>query len=96
MSKSHTTKEREGGGGNAPSLHSEAAIIDGGCAAVLPNIDVARTDRLALVGVEPAREEGEDVARDGEEDLERILGGAYAGVLEGGLLLVGRRHVGLA
>ena len=79
---------------NAPSLHGEATIIYRGCAAVLPNVDVAGTNRLALVGVEPAREQGEGVARDGEEDLQRILGGAYADVLKGRLLVVGRRHGG--
>lgn len=81
-------------GTGVPSFHSEAAIIYGGRAAVLPNVDVAGTNRLALVGVEPPRKEGEDVARDGEEDLQGILGGAYAGVLEGRLLLVGWRHGG--
>jgi hypothetical protein len=78
---------------NAPSLHGEATITYSGCAVVLPNVDVTGTNRLALVGVEPAREQG-DVARDGEEDLQRILGGAYAGVLKGRLLVVGQRHAG--
>jgi hypothetical protein len=77
-----------------PSLHGETTIIYGGRAAVLPNIDVTGTDGLALVGVEPTREQGEDVARDGEEDVKGILGCAYARILEGRLLLVGRRHVG--
>jgi hypothetical protein len=77
-----------------PSLHGDTAIVHGGGTAVLPNIDVAGANRLALVGVEAAGEQGENVARDGKEDLESILGGAYARVLEGGLLVVGRRHEG--
>ena len=95
MSKIPRTAKGGGGGTtNAPSLHGEATIIYRGCAAVLPDVDVAGTNRLALVGVEPAREQGEGVARDGEEDLQRILGGAYAGVLKGRLLVVGRGHAG--
>jgi hypothetical protein len=77
-----------------PSLHGDTAIIYGGRTAVLPNIDVAGADRFALVGVEAAGEQGENVAGDGKEDVESILGGAYAGVLEGGLLVVGRGHEG--
>ena len=75
--------DSEGGETNVPSIHGEATIIYRGCAALLPNVDVTGTNRLALVGVEPAREQGEDIARDGEEDLQRILGGTYEGVLEG-------------
>jgi hypothetical protein len=77
-----------------PPFHGEAAIIRGGSTAVLPNIDVSGTDCLALVGIKATGEEGEDVAGDGKEDVEGILGGAYARILEGGLLVVRRRHVG--
>ncbi len=77
-----------------PSLHGDTAIVYGGRTAVLPDIDVAGANRLALVGVETAGQKGEYVARDGKEDLESIMGGAYARVLEGGLLVVGRRHDG--
>ena len=77
-----------------PSLHGDATIIYGGGTAVLPNVDIAGANRLALVGVEAAGEEGENVARDGKEDMKSILGGAYARVLEGGLLVVGRGHEG--
>lgn len=100
-------REEGGGGGGyeikgkskrsakaVPSLHGYTAIIYGGGTAILPNIDVAGTNRLALIGVEAAGEEGEDVTGDGKEDVESILGGAYAGVLEGGLLVVGRGHEG--
>ena len=77
-----------------PSLHGDTAIVYGGRTAILPNIDVAGANCLALVGVETAGKQGEYVARDGKEDLESIMGGAYARVLEGGLLVVGRRHDG--
>ena len=77
-----------------PSLHGDATIVYGGGTAVLPDIDVAGANRLALVGVEAAGEQGEHVARDGKEDLESIVGGAYARVLEGGLLVIGRGHEG--
>jgi hypothetical protein len=39
-----------------PSLHGDTAIVYGGRTAVLPNIDVAGANRLALVGVEAAGE----------------------------------------
>jgi hypothetical protein len=74
-----------------PSLHGETTVIYGGSTSVLPNIDVAGTDCLALVGVEPAGEQGEDVTRNSEEDLKCILGSAYAHILKGWPLLVGWR-----
>ena len=79
---------------SVPPFHGEAAIIRGGCTTVLPNIDVSGTDCLAFVGIKTTGEQGEGVARHGKEDLKGILGCAYARVLEGGLLVVGRRHVG--
>src|SRR6266702_1440812 len=80
---------------SVPPFHGEAATIHGGRAAVLPNIDVSGTDCLALVGIEPTGEQGEDVARNSEEDLKGILGSAYACVLKGRLLVVSWRHVGV-
>ena len=80
--------------GSVPPFHGETAIIRGRRTAVLPNIDVSGTDCLAFVGIKPTGEQGEDVARDSEEDLKGILGSAYARVLKGRLLVVSRRHVG--
>ena len=39
-----------------PSLHGDTTIVYGGRTAVLPNIDVAGANRLALVGIEAAGE----------------------------------------
>ena len=77
-----------------PPFHGEATIIRGGRTTVLPNIDVSGTDCLALIGIKATGEQGEDVARNGKEDLKGILCGSYACVLEGRLLVVGRRHEG--
>ena len=82
-----------GKAGSVPPFHGEAAVIRGGRAAVLPNIDVAGTDSLALVGIKPTGEQRKDVARDSVEDLKGILGGAYARILKGRLLVVCWRHV---
>lgn len=84
----------EGGATTVPSRRGEATIIYRVCTVVLPNVDVAGTNRLALVGVEPSHKQGEDVARNGEEDLQCILDGAYDDVLKGRLLLVRERHAG--
>ena len=46
----------ERGAKAVPSLHCDATIVYGGRTAVLPNIDVAGANRLALVGVEAAGE----------------------------------------
>ena len=86
-------RSRIGKAGSVPSFHGEATIIRGGCTTVLPNIDVSGTNCLALVGIEATGEQGEDVARNSKEDVKGILGGAYARILEGRLLVVGRRHV---
>jgi hypothetical protein len=78
--------------GSGPSFHGEAAIIRGGRTPVLPNIDVSGTDCLALVGIEATGEQSEDVACNSKEYVKGILGGAYARILEGRLLVVGWRH----